>query len=90
MAAPKAAAGSSRLLHLLPALTRTLDLLGVDLLEGEVHAAGGDRGRREEVIRGVREDVDPRHQLIGLGLWQRHRDRTRYRLAHEQAECRAH
>ncbi len=29
----------------------------------QVHPTLGDRGRREEVVRRVREDVDARHQL---------------------------
>src|SRR5918998_1077617 len=67
-----------------------LDLLRVHFLEGEIHSTGGDGGCREEVIRSVREEIDPWFQLVGLHLRQRHRDRLRHRLTHEQAERGAH
>src|SRR5215208_84171 len=73
-----------------PSTRCLLDLLRVDLLEGEIHSAGSDGSRREEVVRSVREIVDAGDQLICGGHRQRHRDSLRHRLAHEQAERGAH
>src|SRR5215207_2919627 len=67
-----------------------LDLLRVHLLESEIYPARRDGGCREEVIRSVREEIDAWFQLVGLHLRQRHRDRLRHRLTHQQAERGAH
>src|SRR5690606_29587021 len=66
-----------------------LDLLRLDLLDGQIDATSRDLDRREEVVLRIREDVYPWLERLGGCLRQRHGHPLRDLLALEQVERHA-